>query len=101
MKRAVLPFALSLSACSALTGPPQIEDRFASSTSPNTPAPAVTIAVSSAPVDSPKSGTSITQLSDRGQAALIELTKGKPPVTLKGDDSGAAEDVVVNDTIQR
>lgn len=100
--RIVAPLALLLlGGCAALQGrQPVIENRFATVTPSNQPADAVTISVSTSAVDPATGGVSLTSLSDRAQAALIEQTKGKPPATLKPAAAPAAA-VTLRNSISR
>lgn len=105
MKR-LTPLALALalallSGCAALTGQkPVIENRFAPTNTISMPIPQVKIRVSSSEVANAGGGISLTALSDRGQAAMVEQTKGKPPTTIKGG-GGSRSVVTTRDTISR
>ena len=85
MSRLPILLLLPLGACAVLGGPrPQIENRFARQVPADVAVPPVAIAVTTAAVATPPSSVSITQLSDRGQAALITQAKGAVPITLRG-----------------
>ncbi len=107
-KRTVALLSLLLAGCTLIQPKPVIENRF-SVTTQVTPtddaAAAVQLAVTSAPVarDGGKDDSvKITQLSDRGQAALITATQGKPPATLSDNKKdGGASDVTLANTISR
>lgn len=84
MKKLSPILCLGLCACEALSpNRPIIENRY------RTLSPAVvqqdtsvSLAVTTAPVPDDSNDVALTALSDRAQAALIEQTKGKPPIKL-------------------
>ena len=95
--------ALCFSGCAALTVPaPIIENRFRAElpAQPDNPQH-VTIDVATGPTPDTAAGVPITQLSDRGQAALIEQTKGKPPVAIKQSVPANEIAIAVHDRISR
>lgn len=100
--RAVAPLGLLLlGGCAALGGQKAaIEDRYQTYAPPTREADKVTLSVSTSEVAATPGGVSITALSDRGQAALIEQTKGKPPTTIK-PAGGASPAVVLRNSISR
>jgi hypothetical protein len=74
---------LLLGGCAALTGQkPVIEDRYKTYTSSTINTDAVTLSVSSSEVATTPGGVAIAALSDRGQAALIDQTKGSSPTVV-------------------
>src|SRR5206468_5755191 len=90
-----------LTGCAALLPQPRIiEKRFGSYSIKDDSVPPIGIAVATADTEAQSGAISIKELSDRGQAALIEQTKGKPPVQLKAGakDPGAT---VLDNTIKR
>lgn len=102
MKAAAAPLGLLLlGGCAALGGQkPVIENRYSTYAPPTVAAEKVTLSVSTSEVASTPGGVSLTGLSDRGQAALIEQTKGKPPTTIK-PASGPTKAVVLRNSISR
>jgi hypothetical protein len=74
-----------LAGCAALQPKPVIENRFATSVGatdePGFNGP-LKLSVTSAASESPAKGIKLTELSDRGQAALITATDGKPPMAV-------------------
>lgn len=101
MKRVTVASLLLLPACAALRpAPPIVENRFRSEV-PVSGSPAVFVSATTAEVEGQSGGVPITQLSDRGQAALIEQTKGKPPVQLKPGTDKPSGAVVLRNAIKR
>jgi hypothetical protein len=101
MRRLALATPLLLTGCAALLpSPPLIEKRFGSYSAANVTVPAIGIAIATADTDAQSGAISIKELSDRGQAALIEHSKDKVPIQLKGGpkDQGAT---VFQNTIKR
>lgn len=96
MQKSLLVVSLfALSACSIVQPRPQIEKRFSSMRDgPALPEPPLSLSVSSTdpedPPAKPKKEVKLNELSDRGQAALITATGGKPPFSIegKGADKG-------------
>lgn len=87
-------FAL-LAGCAALQPKPVIENRFATSlgaTSPPSSNGPLQLSVASGASESTAKGIKLTDLSDRGQAALITVTNGKPLASLsKPSEPGTVE----------
>ncbi len=95
-KTLLLVSTIALTACSVIQPRPVIEKRFASYV-PGTDIthPPLTLSVSSADPEDPapkaKKEVTLSELSDRGQAALITATNGKPPYAIKGEAGGKEE----------
>lgn len=101
MKAAASLSLLLLGGCAALNGQkPVIEDRYMAYVPTNVPADKVSLSVSTSEVASTPGGVSLTSLSDRGQAALIDQTKGKPPTTIKAASASSGA-VVLRNSISR
>ena len=101
MKAAAPLGLLLLGGCAALTGQKLvIEDRYKTYTSSTINTDAVTLSVSSSEVATTPGGVAIAALSDRGQAALIDQTKGKPPTVIK-PAAGSSPTVVLRNSISR
>lgn len=94
-KSLLLVTTIALSACSVIQPRPVIERRFASYVSgTDVGNPPLTLRVSSADPDEQapkaKKEVKLSDLSDRGQAALITATSGKPPYSIKAEDANKA-----------
>jgi hypothetical protein len=96
-----LPFLL-LCGCEALSpNRPIVENRFRTETAAGAVASQlVRVPVTTPESDSEAGGIAITQLSDRGQAALIEQNGGKPPLQIKGPAKDAGP-VAIRRSIKR
>ncbi|UTP38326.1 hypothetical protein M9M90_14010 [Phenylobacterium sp. LH3H17] len=101
MKPTIIVLVLGLSGCAAFGGPKVISDRYAKISSVATPAPPVRIEVATDEADPKDGGIAITALSDRGQAALIEQTKGSPPLKLKSSKPPSDFSVTTTGSITR
>ncbi|HEX7943019.1 MAG TPA: hypothetical protein VF495_00045, partial [Phenylobacterium sp.] len=78
------------------------ENRYLKATFPTTPTETtLKLAVSTAEAEAPSPGVAITALSDRGQAALIQATGGKPPIKLKPAKSGDVPRVLATTSVTR
>ena len=102
MKAAAAPLGLFLlGGCAALSGQkPVIESRYSTYAPSTLVADKVKLSVSTSEVASTPGGVSLMALSDRGQAALIEQTKGKPPTIIK-PASGPTKAVILRNSISR
>ena len=107
--RAKLVLALAattcLGGCALFQPKPVVENRF-KSVSSATSVPGVELLVSTTEPQSDGGGgggVALTSLSDRGQAALIAATGGKPPTKLKdaGKTGGGVDRVQVHGTVRR
>jgi hypothetical protein len=93
---------LLLSSCAALGGDrPQIEKRFASQLNADDAAATIALAVTSTEAFDGEDGIPITALGDQAQAALIEQTKGKPPLTLRSEGGGGGATLIRNSMARR
>lgn len=101
MKSIIIVLALGLSGCAALGGPKVISDRYAKITTDSANTPPVNIDVATDEADPKDGGIAITALSDRGQAALIEQTKGSPPLKLKSSKPSSDFTVTTTGSITR
>ncbi|SEK00127.1 hypothetical protein SAMN05518849_1252 [Sphingobium sp. AP50] len=101
MRRALVSVLLLLEGCAALGGQKAvIENRYSSVARTSETAAKMVLSVSTSEVASTPGGVAITALSDSGQAALIEQTKGKPPTVIKPAGVGS-KSVIVRDSITR
>jgi hypothetical protein len=103
VRTAATSLSLLLCGCTALApSRPLVDNRFARELQPTTTAgDQIQIAVASAEAEAQPGGIPLNQLSDRGQAALIEQTKGKPPLIVKKEAEETAASVVLKNTITR
>ena len=101
LRAGVVLLLASTSGCAALNQKPIIEDRFKSTTADTSVVPRVSIAASARNPPADESKVAITQLSDRGQAALITANAGKPPVELSDGGADKTPRVVVHASTKR
>ena len=101
LRAGVLIVLVSTSGCAALNQKAIIEDRFKSTTADMSGVPRVSIAASTRNPPADESKIAITQLSDRGQAALITAKSGNPPVELSDESAEKTPRVVVRASTKR
>ncbi|HEX3423349.1 MAG TPA: hypothetical protein VHS33_08120 [Sphingomicrobium sp.] len=97
------PGLICVAGCGALLAPHAVvENRFKVEYPAEKDEPAsITVDVATAPVEDGSARVSITQLSDRGQAALIEQTKGKPPISITESASQSDAAVAIRNAVRR